>query len=81
MTVMEMSDEAAVAGNKGFHANIPLGGVVELFGDRCFRGVVTCVKFVIGRPATYLVEWRDGRGITERWMTLAEIQAYAKLEE
>jgi len=79
--MVDFRDEIAVAGNKGFHANIPLGGVVELFGDKCFRGVVTCVKFTLGRPASYMVEWRDGRGITERWMSQADIEAYAKLEE
>lgn len=76
-----LRDVPAEAGNKGFSASIPLGGTVELFGDKFFAGVVTGITFNVGRPAQYRVEWRDGRGICERWMSLEEIKAYAKLED
>ena len=74
-------DEIAEFGNKCFSSSIPIGGVVRLFGDKFFEGVVTGVTFNIGRPAQYRVEWRDGRGMCERWMSLAEIMAYSMLEE
>lgn len=74
-------DEIAEFGNKCFSSSIPMGGVVRLFGDKFFEGVVTGVTFVVGRPAQYRVEWRDGRGMCERWMSLAEIMAYSMLEE
>ena len=74
-------DEIAEFGDKCFSSSIPMGGVVRLFGDKFFEVVVTGVTFNIGRPAQYRVEWRDGRGMCERWMSLAEIQAYSKLEE
>lgn len=74
-------DEIAEFGDKCFSSSIPMGGVVRLFGDKFFEGVVTGVTFNIGRPAQYRVEWRDGRGMCERWMSLAEIMAYSMLEE
>ena len=74
-------DEIAEDGNKCFSSAIPMGGVVRLYGDKFFEGVVTGVMFNIGRPAQYRVEWRDGRGMCEHWISLAEIQAYSKLEE
>lgn len=74
-------DYVAEDGSTGFCSVLPIGSVVELFGDRFFRGVVTGVMFEIGRPAQYRVEWRVSREVNEKWMTLAEIQAYGKLEE
>lgn len=74
-------DEISEFGDKSFSSAIPMGGVVRLFGDKFFEGVVTGVTFNIGRPAQYRVEWRDGRGMCERWMSLAEIMAYSMLEE
>lgn len=75
------SDANAADGSEWFRSALPIGTTVELFGDKFFRGVVTALMFEIGRPAQYRVEWRDGRGICERWMTLEEIKAYAKLED
>ena len=34
-----LRDVIAEAGNKGFSASIPLGGTVELFGDKFSAGV------------------------------------------
>lgn len=79
--ISKARDDVAVAGNQGFCSTIPLGGVVELFADKFFRGVVTGIAFNIDRPASYRVEWRDGRGVCERWLSLGEIQAYLKLED
>ena len=73
-------DEIAEFGNKCFSSSIPIGGVVRLFGDKLFEGGVTGITFVVGQPAKYRVEWRDGRGVCERWMSRAEIVAYSMLE-
>lgn len=58
-----------------------LGEVVEVFGDPLFKAVITSVEYRLGGEPRFCLEYRDGRGIVEKWVTKAQLDAYAKLKE
>lgn len=68
-------------GQRLFASDFTLGKTIHLCKDQNFAAVITAVKFALGEKPSYLLKWRDGRSITESWMSEEEILAMEKLAE
>lgn len=58
-----------------------LGTTVKLCDDPLWKAVIIAVEMRLGGEVHYKLEWRDGRGFNDKWVSMEELTAYSLLKE